>query len=93
MEGIQNYKLSEFMGKKLQHDRKKVIHNFSSYQLSATEKLLLWKGLNFSLPPKRLEFENYYHLNCYTEMFMIVIIKMNLFCTLKSKRMDVVLSS
>ena len=44
---------------KLQHDTKKVIHNFSSYQLSDTEKLLLCKGLTFSIPPKRLKFENY----------------------------------
>ena len=51
VEGIQNYKLSELMGKKLQHGPKKVIHN--------TEKLLLCKGLNFLLPPKRLKFENY----------------------------------
>ena len=36
VEGMQNYKLSELMGKKLQHDPKKVIHNFSSYQLSDT---------------------------------------------------------
>ena len=35
VKGIQNYKLSELM--KLQHDPKKVIHNFSSYQLSDTE--------------------------------------------------------
>ena len=47
------------MGKKLQHDPKKVIHNFSSYQLSDTEKSLLCKGLNFSLSPKCLKFENY----------------------------------
>ena len=59
VEGIQNYKLSELVGKKLQHDPKKVIHNFSSYQLSDTEKLLLCKGLNFSLPPKRLKLVNY----------------------------------
>ena len=57
VKGIQNYKLSELM--KLQHDPKKVIHNFSSYQLSDTEKLLLCKGLTFSIPPKRLKFENY----------------------------------
>ena len=62
VEGIQNYKLSQLMGKKLQHDPKKVIHNFSSYQLSDTEKLLLCKGLNFSLPPKRLKFGNYQQL-------------------------------
>ena len=59
VEGVQNYKLSELMGKKIQQDPKKVIHNFSSYQLSDTEKLLLCKGLNFSLPAKRLKFENY----------------------------------
>ena len=35
VKGIQNYKLSELM--KLQHDPKKVIHNFSSYQFSDTE--------------------------------------------------------
>ena len=59
VEGIQNYRLSELMGKKFQHDPKKVIHNFSSYQLSDTEKLLLCKGFNFSVPLKRLKFENY----------------------------------
>ena len=58
-EGIQNYRFSGLMSKKLQHDPRKVIHNFSSYQLSDIEKLLLCKGLNFSLPPKRLKFENY----------------------------------
>ena len=30
-----------------------------SYQLSDAEKLLLCKGLNFSLPPEHLKFENY----------------------------------
>ena len=47
------------MGGKLQHDPKKVIHNFSSYNLSQKETSLLLKGLNFSLPPKKLKFENY----------------------------------
>ena len=59
VEGVQNYKLSELMGGKLQHDPKKVIHNFSSYNLSQTETSLLLKGLNFSLPPKKLKFENH----------------------------------
>ena len=59
VEGIQNYKLSELMGRKLQNDPKRVIHNFSSYQLSDSEKFLLCTGLNFSLPPKGLKFENY----------------------------------
>ena len=41
VEGIQTYKLSGLVGYKLQHDpKKKEIHNFSSYQLSDTEKLL-----------------------------------------------------
>ena len=59
VERVQNYKLSELMGKKLQHDPKKVIHNFLSYNLSQTETSLLLKGLNFSLPPKKLKFENH----------------------------------
>ena len=59
VECIQNYKISELMVRKLQHNPKKIIHNFSSYRLSDTEKLLLCKGLNFALPPKRLRFENY----------------------------------
>ena len=59
MKGIQNYKLSELMGKKLQHDPRRVIHNFSSYQLSYTKELLLCKGLNFPLPAKCFKFENY----------------------------------
>ena len=49
---VQNYKLSELLGSKLQHDSKKVIHNFSFYDLSQAEMSLLLKGLNFSLPPK-----------------------------------------
>ena len=72
VEGIQNYKLSELMGRKLQNYPKRVIHNFSSYQLSDSEKALNLKTI-------------YYHLNCYTKMFMIVIIKMSLFCTLQVK--------
>ena len=47
------------MGGKLQHDPKKLIDNFSSYNLSKTETPLLLKGLNFSLPPKKLKFENH----------------------------------
>ena len=35
-EGVQNYKLSELMGGKLQHDPEKVIHDISSYILSET---------------------------------------------------------
>ena len=53
VEGIRNYKLLELMDKNLQHDSKKGIHNFSFYQLSDIEKLLLFKGLCFSVPPER----------------------------------------
>ena len=44
------------MGSKLQYDRKKVIHNFSSDNLSQTETSLLLKGL---IQPKKLKFENH----------------------------------
>ena len=81
VEGIQNYKHSELKGKKLQHDPKKVIHNFSSYQLSDTEKVWIFHYHQDALNSKTI----YYHLNCYTEMFMIVIIKMSPFWTLKVK--------
>ena len=47
------------MGSTLTHDPKEVIYNFSSYVLSETEKVLLCKGLNFAIPPKKLKFENY----------------------------------
>ena len=59
VEVIQSYKFSEVMGKKLQHDPEKTNHNFSSYQLCGTEKLLSCKDLYFLSPFKRLKFENY----------------------------------
>ena len=52
-------KISELMRSKLKHNPEEVIHNFSSYNLSTTEKSLLCKGLNFALLPKDLKFENY----------------------------------
>ena len=59
VEDVQHYKLAELMGSKLHHNPNKIIHIFSSYQLSEIEKSLLCKGLNFALPPKKLKFENY----------------------------------
>ena len=59
VEQIQSYKISELMGSKLKHNPEEVIHNFSSYNLSTSEKSLLCKGLNFALLPKDLKFENY----------------------------------
>ena len=41
------------------HDPSKVIFNFSKYELSDCEKRLLAKGLNFSLPPKHLDYADY----------------------------------
>ena len=41
------------------HDPSKVIFNFSKYELSDCEKRLLAKGLNFSLPPKHLDYTDY----------------------------------
>ena len=40
-------------------DPEKVIFNFSSYVLSDNEKSLLSKGLNFSLPNKKVEISEY----------------------------------
>ena len=41
------------------HDPSKVIFNFSKYELSNCEKRRLAKGLNFSLPPKYLDYTDY----------------------------------
>ena len=58
VEDFQHYKPAELMGSKLHHDPNKIIHNFSSYQLSEIEKSLIRKGLNFVLPLKSLKFKN-----------------------------------
>ena len=58
VEEVHNYKFAELLGNELQHDNK-VIHNYSSYDLSKPEISLLLKGLNFSLPPKKLKLENH----------------------------------
>ena len=41
------------------NDPKKVIFNFSSHELSASEKTLLVKGLNLSIPPKSLNYADF----------------------------------
>ena len=41
------------------HNPEKVIFNFSSHELSDDEKLLLYKGLNFSIPPKHLDYADH----------------------------------
>ena len=56
---VQDYKIAKLLVSTLTHDPKEVIYNFSSYVLSETEKTLFCKGLNFTIPPKKLKFENY----------------------------------
>ena len=41
------------------HNPEDVIFNFSSYKLSDSEKSLLAKGLNFAIPPKKLNYADY----------------------------------
>ena len=41
------------------NDPSKVIFNFSNYELSDSEKSLLVKGLNFSIPPRKLNYADY----------------------------------
>ena len=53
------YKLGYFERDKEKNDPDQVIHNFSSYVLSDEEKSLLSKGLNFSIPPKKLNFADH----------------------------------
>ena len=41
------------------HNPNRVIFNFSSYELSDTEKSVLRKGLNFSVRPKSIEYSEF----------------------------------
>ena len=53
------YKMGYFERDKTTNDPDQVIHNFSSYNLSDNEKSLLAKGLNFSIPPNKLNFADH----------------------------------
>ena len=41
------------------HDPEKVIYNCSSHVLKENEKSLLCKGLNFAIPPDKLEYSDF----------------------------------
>jgi len=43
----------------LSHDPDKVIFNYSSHQLTYSEKSVLSKGLRFAIPPKSVEYADY----------------------------------
>ncbi len=43
-----------------QNDPEKVIFNFSSHQLSSLQKKVLCRGLNFSLPPSKLDYSDHF---------------------------------
>ena len=41
------------------HDPNKVTYNFSNYHLTDSDKSLLIKGLNFAIPPKKIEYSKF----------------------------------
>ena len=41
------------------HDPEKVIFNYSSHVLTESEKSLLCKGLNFAIPPNKLQYSDF----------------------------------
>ena len=41
------------------HDPDKVISNFSSYELTNSDKKLLSKGLRFAIPPRQIDYSGY----------------------------------
>ena len=41
------------------HDPEKVIFNFSSHELTSSEKQILSKGLRFAIPPKQIDYSDY----------------------------------
>ena len=59
-EKIQQKKFSEILKEyPPRNDPEKVIFNFSKATLNKSEKALLSRGLNFSLPPKQLKYVDY----------------------------------
>ena len=58
---IHSKKLSDlgFENSQTSHDPDKVIFNYSSHVLTKSEKSLLWKALDFTIPPKTLEHADY----------------------------------
>ena len=41
------------------HDPDKVIYNFSDYKLTESEKSVLRKGLEFAIPPNKVEYADF----------------------------------
>ena len=41
------------------HDPQKFILNFSSHELTSSEKHFLSKGLRFAIPPRQIEYSSY----------------------------------
>ena len=41
------------------HDPNKLIYNFSNYHLTDSDKSLFIKGLNFAIPPKKIEYSKF----------------------------------
>ena len=76
------------------HDPEKVIFNFSSYELSSSDKDLFSKGLRFAIPPKQIDYSNFM-----TEFELLYRSTLDLSMTteekarLKTKLKDIALSS
>ena len=49
---------SNFISETL-HDPEKIVFNFSGHELSDDKKSLLCKGLNFAIPPKRVDYTDH----------------------------------
>ena len=80
---IQNKKLTNLRVTTLEkssHDPDKVIYSFSDYKLTESEKSVLRKGLEFAIPPSKLEYADFCRLNF---CFVILRTAINLFLKLK----------
>ena len=76
------------------HDPEKVIFNFSSYELSSSDKDLFSKGLRFAIPPKQIDYSNFmteFEL-LYRSTFDLSMITEEKY-PFKTKLKDIVLSS
>ena len=76
------------------HDPEKVIFNFSSSELSSSDKDLFSKGLRFAVPPKQIDYSNFMtesELLCRSTFDLSMIIEEK--DPFKTKLKDIVLSS
>ena len=81
--------------KKPQHDPERTTFNYSSCVLWEAEKSVLWKDLNFSIPPKKLNHPRYLSISesFYRDLRNLRVLSKEDLDFIKTKTKDITLSS